>query len=47
MVKTFQLKGRVCQIRFKKKKQDSAICCLQEINFKIKNTSKLKGKGWK
>lgn len=29
------------------KKQASNICCLQEVNFKYKNTDKLKVKGWR
>lgn len=29
------------------KKQASNICCLQEVNFKYKDTDKLKVKGWR
>lgn len=29
------------------KKQASDICCLQEVNFKYKDTDKLKVKGWR
>ena len=28
-------------------KQESTICCLQEIHFRAKNTHRLKVRGWK
>ena len=30
-----------------KKKQDSSICCLQETQYRIKDTCRLKVRGWK
>ena len=37
------------QIGFKKrkKKQEPTICCLQETHFRVKDTHRLKVRGWK
>lgn len=34
-------------IRLDKKKQDLSICCLQEVHFRSKDTSRLELRGWK
>lgn len=37
----------VRMVKEKKKKKDPSICCLQKTHFRLKNTCKLKGRGWR
>ena len=47
MGEMLQSKVAECQTGLKKKKQELTICCLQETNLRVKDTHRLKVRGWK